>query len=227
MRSPNLNRYSRFLLNRFVVVSLVLSGLFGCSDTTGRPSGSKPASGNGGAASSGSNSKEPVVKTANGKSEPPGAQIQAQLVDFTGYQAAVAKHKGKVVVVDAWATWCGPCVQNFPHLVELHQKNATRGLACISLSLDYLGDESMPPDASIPAIVKFLTKQGATFDNLVATESLTDLSVPEKLGVGQIPAVFVFDRTGKHVKTLTPDSDLKPDQMYAEVERLVDKLLTE
>ena len=39
-------------------------------------------------------------------------------------------------MVDAWATWCGPCKENFPHVVEMHQKYAGKGLAVVSLSLD-------------------------------------------------------------------------------------------
>src|SRR5262245_43132161 len=50
--------------------------------------------------------------------------------------AAVKENKGKVVLVDFWATWCGPCRERFPHLVHMHQKYSGRGLVCITVSLD-------------------------------------------------------------------------------------------
>jgi len=53
------------------------------------------------------------------------------LVDGSNQTLAdwIAKHHGKVVLVDFWATWCGPCVKGFPHLVELSNKHRDAGLA--------------------------------------------------------------------------------------------------
>src|SRR5262245_44243217 len=77
--------------------------------------------------------------------------------------AGVAKHKGKVVLVDFWATWCGPCVKKFPHLVELHKKYAEKGLVCVSVSMDEYGDDG----DSREKVQKFLKEKGATFPNFL------------------------------------------------------------
>lgn len=153
------------------------------------------------------------------------AEVPLRIVDFPGYRAALAKHHGKVVVVDVWATWCVPCVENFPHLVELHQKYAARGLVCVSLNLDNLGVGENTVENALPAVRTFLTEQGAVFENLVSSETLDEMAAADKLGVGQLPAVFVFDRTGELVKLFTPSAELPAQKMYEAVERLVQQLL--
>src|SRR5262245_38283815 len=128
------------------------------------------------------------LKHANGN----GVTVQA--VNFDGYRKVVASHHGQVVVVDLWATWCIPCVQNFPHLVELHKKYFGRGVACVSLCLDNLGTEETAVETMLPAVRQFLSEQQASFDNLIATEPFDELAAVDKLGVAQIPTVFVFNK---------------------------------
>lgn len=61
-------------------------------------------------------------------------------VDFTvhadGGQFPVSKHRGEVVYVDFWATWCGPCLESFPWMAEMQTKYKADGLKIIALSLD-------------------------------------------------------------------------------------------
>ncbi|MBR9803668.1 TlpA family protein disulfide reductase [bacterium] len=94
--------------------------------------------------------------------------------------------KGKVVVVDAWATWCGPCRQAAPEMVRLHEKFAGDDVVFIGLTQE--GEES------VPAIESFVESAGITWPNgYGATETLTALDVT------YIPAVWVVDRNGKIV----------------------------
>src|SRR5262245_36883995 len=72
------------------------------------------------------------------------------------FQKALADQKGKVVVIDCWATWCAPCVKKFPHLVEMHKKYAEKGLVCISLSMDKYGDED---EYKKEKVLKFLKEK--------------------------------------------------------------------
>src|SRR5439155_26010967 len=69
----------------------------------------------------------------------PGTKLPSVDVTEAKYAAldtALKEEKGSVVLVDFWATWCGPCVKKFPDLVALHQKYADQGLTCISVSMD-------------------------------------------------------------------------------------------
>jgi thiol-disulfide isomerase/thioredoxin len=61
-------------------------------------------------------------------------QIQFRAVD--GTQVSLAALKGKMVIVDMWATWCGPCMAEAPHMVQINQTYAAKGLQIIGISLD-------------------------------------------------------------------------------------------
>jgi thiol-disulfide isomerase/thioredoxin len=93
----------------------------------------------------------------------------------------IAAHKGKVVFVDYWATWCEPCVAAFPHTVELGRKHKDKEFAVIAVSFDELTDKEK--------VVKFLADQGADFENLlssydgVGTEAAKDFEVGEEKAV--------------------------------------------
>ena len=71
--------------------------------------------------------------------EPPAATATAaalQTIDPSRYQEILRNRRGRVVLVDFWATWCQPCLELFPHAVELQRRLGNRGLTVISFSLD-------------------------------------------------------------------------------------------
>ncbi|MCA9091780.1 MAG: TlpA family protein disulfide reductase, partial [Planctomycetaceae bacterium] len=125
------------------------------------------------------------------------AAVDAQILDWDGVEALVRSHKGKVVVMDLWSTYCLPCRKEFPNLVNLHKEHGDQ-VACISVSLDFDGLEDQPVEACREKVLKFLTDQGATFDNVVCStpaETVFDSKIPHK----SVPAVYVFDKEGNWV----------------------------
>lgn len=128
---------------------------------------------------------------------PPAAGGGVTPIDVAGLKKQIAARKGKVVVVNFWATWCGPCKEEFPDLVKLQNANKTKGLELVTVALD---------DAkSMPAIKAFLSKNKlgtGTFVNKGGAELGNDYLkyLEPKLPADDpvaIPRTYVFDKTGK------------------------------
>jgi thiol-disulfide isomerase/thioredoxin len=141
----------------------------------------------------------PVPAGAERKTGAKTATVEVTEVRYASLETALNEQKGTVVLVDFWATWCGPCVKKFPHLVELHQKYADQGLTCISVSLD----RTSPEPGSKEDILDFLKKKGATFPNFIMTDpKADDEQLSKKFGWdGPLPHMALFDRSGKRVWT--------------------------
>jgi thiol-disulfide isomerase/thioredoxin len=156
---------------------------------------------------------EPAQKSADDA-----AEVTLKTVDYDGVMETVARHKGKIVVMDAWSTWCEPCVAEFPGLVELHKKYGPDKVACISLSFDVDGD----PAEFEADVLAFLKEQGATFDNLLSSdpEALYD-----KFDFPAIPAVFVYDAEGNLAQRVDNSKRGSKPFTYADVDAVVQKLL--
>ena len=125
--------------------------------------------------------------------------------------------KAKLTLVDAWATWCGPCKENFPHVLEMHKKYAGKGLVVISLSLD---DPEKPK--KVAEAKEFLVEKNAKITNLILDEAMDDAF--EKLNIAAIPAVFVYGPDGKEVKRFTLD-DIHNQFTYEDVDKYLAKTL--
>ncbi len=121
-------------------------------------------------------------------------------VKFEALDAAVKEHKGKVVLIDFWATWCPPCVKYFPDFVEMHKKYADRGLVCMSVNLEK-NPNWKRGEYSEAKVKAFLEKNGATFPNFVSTDKDDD-QITERFGpIPGIPHKALFAKDGKRVWT--------------------------
>jgi len=127
---------------------------------------------------------------------------------------AIAKHRGNVVLVDYWATWCDPCKKLFPHAMALHGELAGKGFSLISVSFDEAEDE--------PDVLKFLAGHGATFENFRAESGASPRSAMEfDIENGAIPFMRLYDRSGKLYKAF-----MAPIKA-ADVEQAVRELLAQ
>jgi len=141
------------------------------------------------------------------------SEIKLEIVKHSQLLDALKAQRGKVVVLDVWASWCGPCKKEFPHLVELHQRYAKDGVVCMSVSLD----EPKQHDTALT----FLKSQKATFPNYLLDEGEAGW---DKLDLKGIPVVFVYGREGKLARKFTNDD---PDNQftYADVEKFVQDMI--
>lgn len=166
-----------------------------------------------------------VIATVHADDPASKSQVALKVLDWEQTQKLVASHKGKIVVMDVWSTSCEPCVKEFPNLVKLHKKHGAKDVACISLSCDYVGIKSKPPEFYRERVMKFLTEQGATFDNVLCSVASDELF--QKMDLASNPAVYVFGRDGKLVKRFDNDSIKSESEAftYEDVTKLVEQLV--
>ena len=145
---------------------------------------------------------------------PAGPMVHLQPISYRELGEFVKSQRGKVIVVDVWASFCAPCKKEFPNLVRMHDRYAKDGLVCVSVTVD-----KEPQSATALA---FLDKQRATFRNYRLTDE--EQLWQKAWKITGPPAVFVFDRAGKRAGRFDAEDEKKP-LVYDEVESLVRNLL--
>jgi thiol-disulfide isomerase/thioredoxin len=160
--------------------------------------------------------KSEVAPGSTSAAEP---EVVLEKVTYDAFLRRIAENpaKPRYTIVDTWATWCGPCKENFPHVVQMHEKFAPQGLAVVSMSFDDPSEPKQIEDARA-----FLREKKAKFTNFVLDEA--EGVGFEKFGINSIPAVFVYGPDGKEVKRFTWD-DTKNQFTYEDVEKAVAALL--
>ncbi len=113
-----------------------------------------------------------------------GDAVSFLLTDLNGKQFNMDKLRGKIVVIDFWASWCGPCRETMPHVEKLHKEFKDRGVVVLGMNDEEVADAK-----------RFVQKHGYTFPTLIDAES----AVSKQYGIQAIPQTFVIDRDGKIV----------------------------
>ncbi len=130
---------------------------------------------------------ESVTKTAKGKA-----------VDFTWndgntMQSFAAYTKGKVVLLNVWATWCGPCKREIPDLIELSNEMASKGVVIFGVSVDQ-------HEKKMKMVTNYVEKVGISYVNVI------DNSPPKIAeaygGIQAIPTTFIINRDGVIVQKM-------------------------
>jgi thiol-disulfide isomerase/thioredoxin len=145
----------------------------------------------------------------------PAKEVDLKVVNLAELTDAIKAHKGKIVVVDAWATWCIPCKTEFPHLVELHNKYELQGVVCISVSVDDLKSKDKA--------LKFLKQEKATFANYLF-QGKSDDELNNAWVFSGVPVVRVYQPSGELAKQFS-NADTNDQFTYKDVEALVQKMV--
>jgi thiol-disulfide isomerase/thioredoxin len=140
------------------------------------------------------------------------AQQKLTPVDEAGYAKLVSAHKGKVVLVDFWATWCEPCRAEMPQLVKLEQKLRARGFDLVMISADEPEQE-----AAAVKVLKADGVSGPTFLKKAVDDDKFISAIDAKWG-GALPALFIYDRGGRKVRSFIGETSMK--DLQAALEKL-------
>ncbi len=105
-----------------------------------------------------------------------------------GKEVDLAEFKGKVVLIDFWATWCGPCVAEVPNVVAAYEKYHDKGFVIMGISLD----------SDKEALLKFTKEHKMTWAQHFDAERVL-MQIPAVSGVGTIPCMWLVDKEGNLV----------------------------
>ena len=124
-----------------------------------------------------------------------------------GKRARISDFKGKVVLLDFYATWCEPCRQETPHLVALHQKYQSQGLQIIGLNVGGEDDYGQVPE--------YRQSFGIEYPLGIPDDELIEQLLGDN---GNIPQTFLINRQGKLVSHLVGFSETRAPELQRFIE---------
>jgi thiol-disulfide isomerase/thioredoxin len=143
--------------------------------------------------------KFPAVErpTANESATPTDAPTIA-LKDLNDQDVTLAQYKGKVVLVNFWATWCEPCKVEIPWMIEFQQKYSPRGFTILGVSMDEDGKKAVQPFLDKERFDVGGQKVAMNYPIVFGNDSIA-----EKFGgVMGLPTSMLFTRDGKKIRTI-------------------------
>lgn len=133
--------------------------------------------------------------------------ITASANTLSDFEAQVASHKGKVIYVDFWASWCVPCRKSFPWMNDIQQKYADKNFTVLSVNLD----------AKTSLAEEFLLETPANFPIFYDPKG----KVARAFKLKGMPSSFIINKAGKVVSSHVGFTDEKKVKYQAEIEALL------
>lgn len=138
--------------------------------------------------------------------------------DRETFAQILSRHHGQVVLVDFWATWCGPCVKQFPHTVELSHKYRDQGLAVVTVSMN----EPKERDS----VLAFLTRQKADVENLLPKYGAGSEFLEAFDLRGDVPFYKLYDKQGVLRYTFSDDpAGIENCEPIEKIDQRIEELL--
>lgn len=107
------------------------------------------------------------------------------LMDVSGQSRSVSEWQGKVLVINFWATWCPPCLEEIPHFINLQDKYGDQGLQFLGIALE-----------GVDEVTSFANKLGINYPLLVGEQEVIKLAGKFGNRIGGLPYTVIIDRSG-------------------------------
>ncbi|MDF1852424.1 MAG: TlpA disulfide reductase family protein [Verrucomicrobiales bacterium] len=127
-----------------------------------------------------------------------GDSMEIAFTSMKGEDIDLTEMKDKVILVDFWATWCGPCVAEMPNVVAAHEKYKEQGFEVIGISLD----------ENKEAVETFVTENGLNWPQYFDGKGWGN-EIAQRFGISSIPATFLVGKDGKIVASNLRGPDLE------------------
>lgn len=129
--------------------------------------------------------------------------------DFNGTRRSFSEFRGRVILLDFWASWCSPCLADIPELKSVYQKFHARGFEIIGMNSEAIGQKEVDAE--------FLKSGEARAREIVSTRGVnwpqsvnaTSLPIASRFGIESLPAKFLIDREGRLVARISKVSELE------------------
>jgi len=132
--------------------------------------------------------RDSTIKTT--KPLQPGIQVpNFVFADMNGKEVSLSDHRGKVVLLNVWATWCPPCRQEMPSMQRLYEKFKGESFEILAVSIDSEGREAVAP---------FMREMNLTFPALLDPRE----TIMSLYGITGVPESFIIDKDGILVKKI-------------------------
>src|SRR5512137_478916 len=140
------------------------------------------------------------------KTSPRGLPPDFSLKSIDGQEITLSQLRGKVVLLDFWATWCGPCRESIPHLIQLYKNYRENGLELIGMDVDK-GD--------VETVRRFVKSMDIPYPVVVAPDD-----VVRSYRVNGIPATILIDKEGNIRERITGFSNTIAQELTRKVAEL-------
>ena len=126
------------------------------------------------------------------------SEASVALPGLDGMDATVAQYKGKVVLVNFWATWCQPCKVEIPWMIEFNQRFGPKGLVILGVAMDDGGKRAVQPFVDKQTFQVNSQPQKMDYKIVLGNDDIAD----KFGGILGLPTSFLYSRDGKKVKTI-------------------------